>query len=312
MPDYDVIIIGGGPGGISSLLWCHSLNLRGLLLEQAAELGGQLLMMAHPIADYPGLLPKDGRDLRDHFENHLRRLQLEWQTGCRIEAVSIHERSVICNGSKLTAHALIIATGARKRWLGVPGETEFRGNGVSDNATRDQAMFARREVCVIGGGDSAFDDSLILARVCSQVTLIHRSDNFRAREAWMQAAIEHPRISIITGVDVKQIIGDNDPQQVTGVLIEHRHSREQRVIPAQGVIVQVGIAPTTELLNHQLELDSAGYLRTDPGQRTSANMVYAVGDVTHPVCLSVVTAAGQGAVAAKAIAETLRANHDAL
>lgn len=307
-----MIIIGGGPGGISSLLWCHSLNLRGLLLEQASELGGQLRLMAHPLTDYPGLLPQDGRDLRDHFENHLRRLQLEWQTGCRIEAVNVHDCSVNCNGRTLTAHALIIATGARKRWLGVPGEAEFEGAGVSDNATRDQALFAGREVCVIGGGDSAFDDSLILARAGSRVTLIHRSENFSARKAWLDEALSQPRISILTGSEVKQIVGKSENKHVTGVVIADRRSHAQRALPAQGVIVQIGIAPNTECLNGQLALDSGGYFKVDQRQRTSANMVYAVGDVTHPVCLSVVTAAGQGAVAAKDIAETLRARHDAL
>ncbi|HZS08844.1 MAG TPA: FAD-dependent oxidoreductase [Blastocatellia bacterium] len=306
MPDYDVIIIGGGPGGMSALLWCNSLNLRGLLLEQADELGGQMLAMAHPIPDYPGILPKNGRELRDHFENHLRHLRLQWQIGCRIESVNINDRTLSCNGQTMSGHALVIATGARKRWLGVPGESEFRGSGVSGNATRDQALFAGREVCVIGGGDSAFDDSLILARVCPQVTLIHHSHDFRARRVWMDEVFAHPHISVVTGARVKQITGD-ERKQVSGVVVEDCESGEQRTIPAQGVIIQIGIAPNTEFLGDQLEFDPGGYIRTDEKQRTSAKMVYAVGDVTNPVCLSVVTAAGQGAVAAKGISETLRA-----
>jgi thioredoxin reductase (NADPH) len=304
MPDYDVIILGGGPAGISSLLWCHSLNLRGRLLERAPELGGQMLMMHHSIADYPGLLPRDGRELRDHFENHLRQFALEWQTGCRIEAVSVAGRTVNCNGRQLSAQALIIATGAQRRRLGVAGEEEFRGRGISDSATRDQTMLAGREVCVIGGGDSAFDDSLILARVCPRVTLIHRSSQFRARRVWMDEVFSHPRISVISNAVVREITGN--AERVSGVVIEDTETRAVRTIPAQGVVIQIGIAPGTEFLAGQVKLDSDGYIKTDQRQRTSVKMVYAVGDVTRPVCLSVAAAVGHGAVAAKDIAERLR------
>jgi thioredoxin reductase (NADPH) len=303
MHNYDVIIMGGGPGGISALLWCHSLNLRALLLERAPELGGQMLQMFHQVTDYPGLIATSGRELRNHFEAHLRTLKLAWRVDCQIEELDLRERRLLCDGELLSSHALIIATGARKRQLGVPGEMEFVGRGISYSATRDHQAFAGREVCVVGGGDSAFENSLILARVCPRVTLIHHSASFRARAEWIEEVMHHPRISIITHAAVKAIEGST---QVSGVVIEDTQTGERQTLPTQGIFIRIGIAPNTEELREQIELDEGGFIKADQRQQTSVDFVYAVGDVCRPACLSVVTAAGHGAVAAKEIAARIK------
>ncbi|HZN11229.1 MAG TPA: NAD(P)/FAD-dependent oxidoreductase [Blastocatellia bacterium] len=303
MPDYDVVILGGGPGGLSALLWCHSLNLQGVVLERAPELGGQLLQMHHRILDYPGVVAADGRDLRDHFVGHVRELGLEWRAGCGIDGVDLDGRGVRCDGGTVGGRALVLATGARKRRLGVPGEDEFEGRGVSFSATRDHQAFAGRAVCVVGGGDSAFENCLILARVCPQVTLLHRSDRFRARPEWVAAVRSHPGIIIRAGVEVAAIHGG---EWVTGVAVSDRRTGAQEEIPAQGVFVRIGVAPSTEMFRGQVALDDEGYITTDRRQRTSRPMVYAAGDVCRPVCLSVAVAAGHGAVAVKDIANQLR------
>ncbi|MBI1765540.1 MAG: FAD-dependent oxidoreductase, partial [Acidobacteria bacterium] len=163
MNSYDIIIIGGGPGGISALLWCHALGLRGLLLEQASELGGQMLQMFHPVLDYPGLLPADGRELRDHFVQHLQQLQLEIRIAAQVQALDLAAHRVCCNGEWLTARALVVATGARQRRLGIPGETEF----AFHEDPHPPMPYANQPVCVVGGGDSAVQNSLLLAPVCS-------------------------------------------------------------------------------------------------------------------------------------------------
>lgn len=300
--DYQVIIIGGGPAGISSLLWCYSLGLRAVLLEQAAELGGQMLEMFHPVLEYPGFPNKTGRELREAFTAHLDAYNLSYRLDCRIDEINLREGRLVMQGERLIAQALILATGARTRRLGVPGEETLPG--ISYSATRDQQQFAGRAVGVVGGGDSAFEDCLILAEVCPRVTLIHRSDQFRARASWQQAVFNHPRIEILRHCQITEINhAESDSLQLK---VSHHLDKTQRDILVGGLFVRLGIAPNTAFLQEQLALDESGYIITDRAQGTSIPNVYAVGDVCHPVCFSVSTALGHGAIAAKDIAENLR------
>lgn len=296
MTDYDVIIIGGGPGGISSLLWCHSLGLRAVLLERAAELGGQMLQMFHPVLDYPGLLPADGRALRDHFAGHVAQLQLDVRLNARIEAFDLAAHRVRCNGEWLQARALILATGARQRRLHIPGEDEF----ALHEDPHAPMPYAGQPVCVIGGGDSAVQNSLLLAPVCSSVTLLHRSDQFRARAEWLREAEAAPNLTLLPHTVPLEIHAER-------VLVADTRTGTQRDLPAAAVFVRIGVAPNTELLQGQLALNEAGYIRVETHQRTSCAGVYSVGDVCGPVCLSVATAVGQGALAAKALAAEIQA-----
>ncbi len=299
--DYDVIIIGGGPAGMSALIWCHSLGLRATLLEQAQELGGQTLQMFHRTLDYPGLIVENGRELRDHFVAHLDELKLDYRTGCKIVEVNLREHRALCDGQWLQSRAIIIATGARKRRLGIPGEDKFEIRGVSFSATRDHSLYAGKKVCVIGGGDSAVKNSLLLASICPHVTLVHRSDKFRAREEWLKQARETLNISIITNAEAKAIEGGD---HVERLIVEDVGTRQTEIIDVEAVFIRVGIAPNTEMFRGQVELDDEGYVKVDQRQRTSVEMVYAAGDVCRPVCLSVATAVGHGAAAAKDIATT--------
>ena len=294
MSSYDVIIIGGGPGGISALLWCHSLGLRGLLLEQAPALGGQMLQMFHPVLDYPGLLPADGRALRDHFVQHVQQLQLDIRTNAHVAEFDLATRRVYCNGEWLSASALIIATGARQRRLGIPGEKEF----ALHEDPHPPMPYANQPVCVIGGGDSAVQNSLLLAPVCQSVTLLHRSARFRARAEWVKQAETTPNLTFLPQTVPVEIQGANKQ-----IIVTNTQTGTQRTLPAAAVFVRIGITPNTEFLAGQLALDEAGYVRVDQQQRTSCASVYAVGDVCRPLCLSVATAVGQGALAVKALAQ---------
>ncbi len=303
MTNYDVIIIGGGPAGMSALIWCHSLGLRAVLLEQAQELGGQMLLMFHRTLDYPGLIAENGRELRDHFLAQLDELKLDYRVDCRIEEVNLRERRILCDSQWLDGKAIIIATGARRRRLGIPGEDEFEIRGVSFSATRDHSLYAGKKVSVIGGGDSAVQGSLMLANICPHVTLIHRSGKFRAREEWLRQAQENPRITIIANAEAKAIEGSD---RVARLIIEDINTHEIKTIETEGVFIRAGIAPNTEMFRGQIGLDEAGYVKVDQRRRTSVGMVYAAGDVCRPVCLSVATAVGHGAIAAKDVAETLK------
>ncbi len=298
--DYQVIIIGGGPGGISALLWCHSLGLSAILLEQAAELGGQMLQMFHPVREYPGFPNKTGHELRDEFEAHLRVYNLLYRVNCRLDEINLSKCSLIVQGEALSARAIILATGARNRRLGLANEADLRG--ISYSATQDQQQFAGREVVVVGGGDSAFEDCLILAEVCPRVILIHRSDKFRARSHWQQAVFNHPRIEVIPHSEISSI--HQPANDLLALTLINRATIRQQTILVNGLFVRLGIEPNTAFLGGQVPLDKAGYILVDRAQQTSIANVYAVGDVCRPICLSVATAIGQGAIAAKHIAET--------
>ncbi len=301
MPEaiLDVIIIGGGPAGMSALIWCHSLDLRAVLLEHAPGLGGQMSEMFHRVMDYPGMITQDGRELRDRFVAQLRELQLDWRAECRLEKINVKERHLLCNGEELAGRAIILATGARKRRLGIPGEDEFETIGVSFSATRDHSLYAGKKVCVIGGGDSAVENSLLLSRVCPHVTLIHRSGRFRARDEWLREARENPRITMMTYAEATAIEGDD---HVERLIVRDARTGATTEIETEGVFIRIGIAPNTDPFREQIELDDEGYIKVDQRQKTSVEMVYAAGDVCRPVCLSVATAVGHGAIAAKDIA----------
>ncbi len=303
MNEYDVLIIGGGPAGMSALIWCYSLGLRGIAFERAGEPGGQMLSMYHQIPDYPGLPLLTGREMRDHFLDHVNRLGLELRTGCRIEDIQLAEKRLLCNREWFQGRALILATGARKRGLDLQDEARFANSGVSYSATRDHSQYAGKTVAVVGGGDSAIENALILARVCPRVFLIHRSDRFHAREEWLRQATENPAITILPFHQITAIKGSGSIERL--LLIDTR-SNEEKTLHVEGLFIKIGIAPNTEELRNQVELDDEGYLVVDASQRTSLEMVYAAGDVCRPVCFSVATAVGHAAVAAKDISEKLK------
>jgi len=300
MTNFDVIILGSGPAGMSALVWCHSLGLRGVLLERNAELGGQMLLMYHRILDYPGLPGLTGAEMRDQFVAHLNELQLDYRVGCLIEEANLQERRLLCDGDWLEADAIVIATGAGKRKLGIPGENRFSiQGGISYSATRDHSLYAGKRVCVIGGGDSAVENALILSRICPQVTLLHRSDQFRARPEWFAEAQATSNITILTHAEPRAIEGAD---RVERIVLEDVRTHDVKAIETEGVFIRVGIAPNTGLFRGQIEMDDAGYIKTDQRQQTSVGMIYAIGDVCRPPCSSMATAVGHGAIAAKEIA----------
>ena len=295
----DILIVGGGPAGMSALVWSHSLGLDAQLVDGSSQLGGQMRQMYHRVTDYLGRTSANGAELAETFEQHLKLLQLKYAVNVPVTEVDFDLLRVALDSQWIASRNIVLATGARKRTLGIPGEARLAGKGVSQSATRDHSSFAGRDVIVVGGGDSAFENSLILARVCSKVTLVHRSSSFRARLEWIREAYEHPRISILADVDLVSIEGDSN---VEGVVVRHTQSGTIVTIPAQGGFIRLGMTPNSELFREQVEVDDAGYVVVDRQQQTSVPGVYAVGDITHPVSMSIASAVGQAATAVKAIA----------
>ena len=301
---HDVIIIGAGPGGLAAALWCDELGLDTLLLEAASEPGGQLLRVYNPIANYLGVRASDGRALRDLFAAQTADAGFDLWTDVEIERVDLAARRVVLrSGEQLQAICLIIATGVRRRRLGVPGEAEFAGRGVLESGARDRDEFAGEDVCVVGGGDAAAENALLLAEVCPTVTLVHRGKKLRARAEIVERLQGTHCVTVFTESELVRVMGG---ERVEAVEIRRRGALKPFQMAVGGVLVRVGYEPNTELFRGQVELDDGGYLRVTHEGETSVDNVFAAGDVASPLAPTISGAVGAGATAAKIIAARLR------
>ncbi len=299
----DVIIIGAGPAGLSAALWCDDLGLDTLVLEAGAEVGGQLLSVYNPVENYLGLRAENGRELRDRFASQVEDAEFDLWTGVEIESVDLRSRRVaLRSGEELQAISLILATGVRRRRLGIPGEAELAGRGVMESGTRDRELFAGRDVCVIGGGDAAAENALLLAEVCPTVTLVHRGKTLRARAEFVERLRGEHCITVFKEAVVRRIIGE---AEVEAVEIMREGAIKPFQVAVKGVLVRVGVEPNTELFREQLHADERGYVVVTGEQETSVGNVFAVGDVSNPLAPTIAGAVGAGATAAKVIASRL-------
>jgi thioredoxin reductase (NADPH) len=301
---HDVIIIGAGPAGLSAAMWCDQLGLDTLVLEAGAEVGGQLLSIHHAIDNYLGRRAADGRELRGLFAGHVEEAEFDLWTEALIESVDLQaKRVVLGSGEELQAISLIIATGVRRKALGIPGEAELRGHGVIESARRDRDLYSGKDVCVVGGGDAAAENALLLAEVCPTVTLVHRGKRLRARTEFVERLRMSHCVTIFTEAVVRRIIGR---AEVEGVEIFRRGAIKPFEMAVGGVLVRIGAEPNTELFREQLHTDERGYIVTTGEHETSAANVFAIGDVSSPLAPSIIGATGAGATAAKVIASRLK------
>lgn len=300
---HDVLIIGAGPAGLSAALWCDELGLDTLVLEQASETGGQLLRVYNAIGNYPGVRAANGLELRDLFRAQLDGADFDLWTEVEIESADLRARRVtLLSGEQLQAISIIIATGVRRRRLGVPGEKELMGRGVVESATRDRDQLAGKDVCVVGGGDAAAENALMLAEVCPTVTLVHRGETLRARREFTERLQADHRVTVFKESNVLRIIGE---EMVEAVEILRRGAIKPFQMAVRGVLVRIGVEPSTELFRDQIHLDERGYIITTGEQETSIGNVFAVGDVSNPQAPTIIGACGAGATAAKVIAARL-------
>src|SRR5882762_6533394 len=299
---HDVLIIGAGPAGLSAARWCDELGLDTLVLEPSEEVGGQLLGVHNPIENYLGLRAASGRELRDFFVEQTKDCDFDLWTQVEIASVDLKaKRVVLRSGEELRSIAIIIATGLRRRALGIPGEDEFAGRGMIESSG-DRQAFAGKDVCVIGGGDAAAENALMLAEICPTVTLVHRGKKLRARREFTEQLHTNHCITVFPESVVHRIIGR---EKVEAVEIERAGAIKPFQMAVQGVIVRIGFAPNSELFRDQLELDERGYLLINSIQETTVTNVFGIGDVASPLAPTISGAVGAGATAAKVIASRL-------
>jgi thioredoxin reductase (NADPH) len=300
---HDVVIIGAGPAGLSAALWCDELGLDTLVLEQSGEVGGQLLWIYNAIDNYPGVRAGNGRELRDLFAAQIEDAEFDLWTGVEIEGVDLRaKRIALRSGEQLQAISIIIATGVRRRQLGIPGEAELKGRGVVESATFDRNRLAGKDVCVIGGGDAAAENALMLAEVCPTVTLVHRGKNLRARREFVERLRADHRVTVFKESVVQRIIGE---VEVEAVEILRHGAIKPFQMAVRGVLVRIGVDPNTELFRDQVHMDERGFIVVTGEHETSVGNVFAVGDVSNPLAPTISGATGAGATASKVIASRL-------
>lgn len=302
---HDVIIIGAGPAGLSTAFWCDELGLDTLVLEQAEQIGGQLHRVYNPIENYLGLKTRDGQELLELFTKDVDSADFDLWTGANITSVDLKARRIaLQSGENLQSIAIVIATGVRPRQLGVPGEKEFVGKGMIESGARDRDLFAGEDVCVVGGGDAAVENALLLAEVCPTVTLVHRGKKLRARREMAERVQPNNRVTVFTESVLTRIIGD---EEVQAVEIQRKEGLKPFQLAVRGVLIRIGVEPNTELFRGQLETDEKGFIAVNSQLETGVPMVFAVGDVSNPLAPTIAGATGAGATAAKVIAARLNA-----
>jgi thioredoxin reductase (NADPH) len=301
--DLDVIIIGAGPAGLSAAIWCKDLGLKAIVLEKENETGGQLLSIYNPITNYPGLRAESGRELRDRFLETANYYGVEILLSTEITAIDPEKTSVTtAAGHQFSARSIILATGVRRRRLNIPGETEFLGKGIIESGSRDKELTRGKTVAIIGGGDAALENALILADYAAKVYVIHRRERISAREEFVKHAVASPITEFILDTEVVKINGNDYVESLN--LTDHKTGLDW-VVPVDNVLIRIGVEPNSELLLGNADLGSASYASTDRFSGAGEPNLYAIGDVANQIAPTIASAAGAGATAAKAVADWL-------
>lgn len=303
---YDVIIIGGGPGGYTAALYAARANLSTLVLEKMSP-GGQMAT-TDIVENYPGFVEGiNGFDLGMQMKEGAERFGVKTRMK-EVKSVDLISNPKLVQTKKDTfeSKTVILATGAFPRELGLPNERELRGRGVSYCATCDGSFYRGKTVVIVGGGNTAVADAIFLAKICEKVYLVHRRDELRASKTYMDALEKTENIEFIWNSEVVEIEAE---QFVTGVKVKNKKDDSIREVACDGVFVAIGNVPNTELIQGQVELDEAGYVLADETTKTNIPGVFAVGDMRTKPLRQIVTAVADGAVASKFAEEFIDAQN---
>ena len=307
-----VLIIGSGPAGYTAAVYASRAMLSPLLV-QGIQPGGQLTTTTE-VENWPGDSEVQGPDLMARMEAHATAMGAEVISDI-ITSLDLSKRPFVAqsdSGTTYVADAVILATGAQAKWLGLPSEEALKGFGVSACATCDGFFYRGKEVVVIGGGNTAVEEALFLTNFATKVTVIHRRDSFRAEKILQERLFRHPKVEVLWNHAVVSVEG-GPPHGVTGVKVRHVTTGAEQVVPCAGFFVAIGHAPASELVKDQLELHNGGYVKVRPGStHTSVPGVFAAGDLTDHVYRQAVTSAGMGCMAALDAERFLAAEDPAL
>lgn len=299
---YDVIILGSGPAGLSAAIYAQRARLNTLVIEEKPLSGGQILD-TYEVDNYPGLQGIGGFELGMKFREHADTLGVSFHTA-QVQKVQTagNLKEVVTDKEIFQSKSVIVATGATHRKLGVPGEEELVGVGVSYCATCDGAFFKGKTVAVVGGGDVALEDALFLARGCEKVYLIHRRDEFRGAKILQEQVEKTENITVIWNSEVKEIQGEN---KVEKIVVHNNIEETDTQLEVQGIFIAVGIQPNNEAVKEVVALDEQGYVKALEDTVTSEPGIFAAGDIRTKQLRQVITAAADGANAVTSIEKYL-------
>lgn len=302
---YDVIIIGSGPAGLSAAIYAQRAKLETLVIEKAPMSGGQIIN-TYEVDNYPGIPGVGGFDLGTKFRSHADAVGTTFVTAEVKEIqTSGKNKIVVTDKENYETKTVILASGASHRKLGVPGEEELMGMGVSYCATCDGAFFRDRTTAVVGGGDVALEDALFLARTCKKVYLIHRRDEFRGAKVLQERVKETDNIEILWNTTVEEIRGE---EQVENLLIYNKKKDEKTELAVDGIFIAVGILPNTTAFRGAVDLDEGGYVIAKEDGVTNQPGIFAAGDLRTKQLRQVITAASDGANAVTSVEHYLYGN----
>ena len=298
---YDIIIVGAGPAGITAAIYAARSNLNVLVIE-GESLGGKLTKI-HEIENYPGFSTIGGNELAEDMLEHLKAFGVEIKLGLVKKILDGQIKKIILeDDEELECKAIIIATGTKEKLLDVPNSKEYTGKGISYCAVCDGFFYRKKDVVVVGGGNSAFQEALFLSSIANKVYIITRRDVFRADASVVEKVKNNEKIEIISKYLPKELIIKDD--RVNGLEIENVETKETKVIDCSGIFPYVGAIPNTSFIDLDI-LDENGYLIVDDNMATKIPGIYGAGDVTNKKLRQVVTATNDGAIAANAIAKYL-------
>lgn len=289
---YDLIIIGSGPAGLAAAIYAQRAELNTVILEKSPMSGGQILN-TYEVDNYPGLPEINGFDLGMKVREHADKLKANFKEGEVLQLkVEDGKKKVVLENEILEAKAVILATGAQYKKLGVKGEAEFSGMGVSYCATCDGAFFRNKMVVVVGGGDVAVEDAIFLARLCKKVYVVHRRNELRAAKSLQKKLFSMENVEMVWDSEIKEIRGE---QTVNSVLIKNKKTETEKVIEVEGVFIAVGMSPNSQIYEEIVTTDKNRYVVADESCETDVPGIFAAGDIRTKQLRQIITAAADGA-----------------